>query len=384
MKMWHSLVINAIAAVAVTSVTAQALSRGEDGKYTISSSGIKAQFIPYGATLTNLFVKDKNGDDVDIVLGYEDVGYYAVDPGHPVYNSIPGRYVNRIGHGKYTMDNKTYTTELNDGTNTLHSGNNNWSYRVWNVTSATEDSITFTIQDTPNSSLGMPGLVDAKVTYSVSDSTWNIKMEATAEDTKTPLMLTQHTYFNLDAFRNPDTVKIWNHTLHMPYSTRYLPGDDGALPTGEIATVEPNSINDFASSPDLFLGHAQDDPKFPGNCGGGGACEGYNGYFLIDDAPEDAVVVTLASAFSGIKAELRTDQPGLVLYSCNWMDGSANLKSTQGTDDNRKVVRSSCVAIEAQDYVDGINHPEWGHVDAQITEPGETYTWESSWTFGNL
>jgi galactose mutarotase-like enzyme len=68
------------------------------------------------------------------------------------------------------------------------------------------------------------------------------------------------------------------------------------------------------------------------------------------------VVVTLASEFSGVKAELRTDQPGVVLYSCNWMDGSADLKSTQGIEGvNEKVIRSSCIAIEAQDYPDGIN-----------------------------
>ncbi|KAI1497441.1 galactose mutarotase-like domain-containing protein [Biscogniauxia marginata] len=369
---------------AVGYVTARSLCGCEDGKYTIESLGIRAQFIPYGATLTNLFVKDKNGEEVDVVLGYDNIDYYPEDPGHPVYNSIPGRYVNRIGHGKYTIDNKTYTTELNDGANTLHSGTNNWSYRTWNVSGTTEDSITFAIQDTSNSSLGMLGFVEANVTYSVSNSTWKIKMEAASLEYKTPLMLTQHTYFNLDAYKNTETVKIWNHTLYMPYSKRYLVADDGALPTGEIATAEANSINDFASSPNLFLGHSQNDPKFPGNCGGGGECEGYNGYFLIDDAPEDAVVLSLGSAFSGIKADLQTNQPGVVVYSCNWMDGSADLKSTQGTDENKKVVRSSCVAIEAQDYVDGINHPEWGRVDAQIGRPGETYTWESSWTFGTL
>jgi aldose 1-epimerase len=169
------------------------------------------------------------------------------------------------------------------------------------------------------------------------------------------LMLTQHAYFNLDAYKDPATAKIWNHTLHMPYSKRYLEGDDGALPTGKILTAAPDTINDFASKAGMRLGHAQNDPKFAGNCGAGGACEGYNGYWLIDDAPKDASVLTLASAFSGIKADLRTNQVGIVIYSCNWMDGSANLKSTQGTAEHKKVERSSCVAIEPHDYVDGIN-----------------------------
>jgi aldose 1-epimerase len=168
-------------------------------------------------------------------------------------------------------------------------------------------------------------------------------------------MLTQHTYFNLDAYRNPDTAQIWNHTLYMPYSKRYLENDEGAVPTGKILTAAPGSINDFASQPNLFLGHARDEPGFEGNCGADGACEGYNGYFIIDGAPKGAAVVTLASPWSGIKADLRTDQAGVVIYSCNWMDGSEPLKSTQGIANQTTVGKSSCVAIEAHDYPDGIN-----------------------------
>ncbi|KAK3897029.1 galactose mutarotase-like domain-containing protein [Staphylotrichum tortipilum] len=356
-----------------------------DGRYTISAPGIKAQFIPYGATLTNLFVKDKNGKDIDVVLGYDDVAYYPKDPGHPVYNAIPGRYANRIGKGQYTIDGVTYKTEQNDGANTLHSGTNNWSFRVWNVTAFTEDSITFSILDASNSSLGMLGRVESSVTYSVAGSTWTIKMNAKSLDQKTPILVTQHTYFNLDAYRNPSTSKIWDHTLSLPYSARYLDADQGALPTGKILTAAPNSLNDFASSPNLALGHARNLTGFAGNCGADGACEGYNGYWLIEGAPKGAAVLTLGSPFSGVKAELRTDQPGVVLYSCNWMDGSAGLKNTQGIKGvNEKVGRSSCIAIEAQDWPDGINHPEWNRTAAQIIGPGQPYSWESSWTFGLL
>jgi aldose 1-epimerase len=373
---------SALSLLAAAATTVAAQQPDDDGRWTISAPGIKAQFIQYGATLTNLYVKDKNGEDVDVVLGYDDVDYYPIDPGHPVYNAIPGRYVNRIGNAQYSICNKTFETEANDGANTLHSGTNNWSFRFWNVTDATEDSITFAITDPSESSQGMVGDVYAKVTYSVAGSTWKISMEATSPQALTPIMLTQHTYFNLDAYKDPETDKIWNHTLHMPYSQRYLVADDGALPTGEIGVAAPGSINDFASAADIQLGHASGEPEFPGNCGAGGACEGYNGYFLIDDAPDDAVVVSLASPFSGIKADLRTDQAGVVIYSCNWFDGSGALKSTQGLEDRETVTRSSCVAIEAHDYVDGINNPKWGRKDEQLTGPGETYTWESSWEFG--
>ncbi|KAK3358538.1 galactose mutarotase-like domain-containing protein [Lasiosphaeria ovina] len=352
-----------------------------DGRYTISAQGIRAQFIPYGATLTNLFVNDKSGVETDVVLGYDDAAYYAKDTSHPTYNSIPGRYVNRIGKAQFTIDGKSYKTQRNDGQNTLHSGTNNWSYRVWNVTAAASDSITFSVTDAEGESTGMPGRVNANVTYSVANGAWNIKMMADSPEAKTPLMLTHHTYFNLDAYKNPATALIWDHTLSMPYAKRYLAIDSNALPTGQILTATAGSINDFASKPNITLGHARSSTQFRGNCGG--SCEGYNGFWIFDDVPrKDTPALTLASPWSGIKAELRTNQPGVVLYSCAWSDGLANLKRTQGTGSRKKVEKSSCVAIEAQDYVDGINRREWGRVDAQITGPGGTYLWESSWRFG--
>ncbi|KAI1322091.1 galactose mutarotase-like protein [Xylariaceae sp. FL0255] len=363
-------------------VSAQAPSPGPDGKYTITSSGIKAQFIAYGATLTNLFVKGKDGSDVDIVMGYDNISYYPVDPGHPVYNSIPGRYVERIGNATYTIGNTTYHTQANDGNNTLHSGTNNWSYRFWNVSAASNDSVTFTVRDEPFSEEGMPGLVLANVTYNVQGNTWSIKMEAVSPDIQSPLMLTQHTYFNLDTLKNPATDTIWDHTLYMPYSSKYLEADAGAVPTGAILTAAPGSINDFASAPNMQLGHARNDSGFETNCGPG--CEGYNGYWLIDGAPANASVVTLASAFSGIQADLRTDQAGVVIYSCNYFDGTSPLKSDQGWANLTTVPRSSCVAIEATNYPDGLNHPEWGHTAAEITGPGQTYNWQSSWTFSTM
>ncbi|KAI6779600.1 uncharacterized protein J7T54_008218 [Emericellopsis cladophorae] len=325
-------------------------------------------FIPFGATLTNLFVKDKNGKDVDVVLGYNDLS----DP----LAQCTMRFQDCTGEASYTIDDELYLTERNDRDNTLHSDSNNWSFRDWEVSHFTKDS-TFSILDASNSSKGMLGDVHAPVTYSVKGSTWKISMEATSSEAKTPLMLTQRTYFNLDAYKNPDTGKIWKHTLHMPYTQKYLVADDSAVPTGETAVAELSSINDFASEPDLQLGHASDDPAFPENCGAGCACEGYNGYWLIVDAPKDAVVMSLASPFSGISADLKTNQLGIVLYTCNWFDGSQSLKRTQGLEGKTTVDRSSCVAIQAHDHVNEINEPQWGRKEAQLTGPGETYKWEN-------
>ncbi|ORY14300.1 aldose 1-epimeras-like protein [Clohesyomyces aquaticus] len=355
---------------------------GPDGKYTLEAPGIRAQFIPYAATLTNLFVKDKNGVERDIVLGYDNTSFYPVDPGHPVYNAIPGRYANRIGNGMFQIDNVTYHTEKNDGANTLHSGTNNWSYRVWNVTHVTNSSITYSIYD-PANSTGMPGHVEATVTYALSKNKWHITMDAVSPDTKTPIMLTQHTYFQLDAFANPATRTIWNHTIHMPYAHRGMKIDQGALPTGEIANITKDTIDDFWSAPHQ-LGFASGNKEFEGHCGADGACHGYNHNWAFDDVrPAEAVVATLSSAWSGIKADLRTNQDAIVLYTCNWNDGKTPFKSTQGiAGQDNLIPRDGCIAIEAQDYVDGINHPEWGRLKKQIFGPGQRYHWESSWTFG--
>lgn len=277
----------------------------------------------------------------------------AVDPTHPVYNAIPGRYANRIGKAQFTIDGVTYHTEKNDGPNTLHSGSHNWSYRFWNVTDVTESSITFSMHD-PANSTGMPGRVEASVTYSLSKNTWSIVMDATSPEAKTPLMLTQHTYFQLDGFANPLNRTIWNHTVYMPEANHFLLADGNALPTGEIKKIAVGDMDDFASAP-RQLGWASDQAEFEKHCGGG--CHGYNGVWALDlERNKSARVLQLSSAWSGIKADLTTDQDALVLYTCNWNNGKTEFKKTQGVEGQDRIIpRDGCIAIEAQDYSDGIN-----------------------------
>ncbi|KAF2204821.1 aldose 1-epimerase [Delitschia confertaspora ATCC 74209] len=378
--MKYSASLFVASAVAVAARPKDAPTPGPDGRYTLEAPGIRAQFIPYAATLTNLFVKDKSGVERDIVLGYDNASYYPVDPGHPVYNAVPGRYTNRIGGGQFTLDNVTYNIPKNDGPNTLHSGPNNWSFREWNVTAVSKDSITFSIYD-PANSTGMPGHVESTVTYSLEKNRWKIRMEASSPDVRTPIMLTQHTYFNLDAFANPDTQTIWNHTMYMPKSHRTLAIDANALPTGKIVNITKNSVDDFWSAPHQ-LGYASGNADFQNHCGN--TCNGYNGEYILDDNKTDRdVVVSLSSEWNGIKADLRTNQAGIVLYSCYWNDGTAPMKSTQGVKGGSKLIpKDGCIAIEAMDYVDGINHPEWGRLNKQIFGPGQKYVWEASWQFG--
>lgn len=298
---------------------------GPDGKYTLTAPGIEAKFIPYAACITNLIVSDKNGVKRDVILGYDNASFYPVDPNHPDYGAVPGRYVNRIANHTYVMDGVRYLTESNDGNGTLHSGLNGWSHRVWNVSEVTNTSITFSMRDESNSSMGMPGLVLANVTHSVTNSAWNIKLSAIAVDHKTPLMLTTHPYWNLDAFANPATDLVLNHTLSLPYSTRMIGIDPDTESTGTLPEIKKGTINDFYSAPKQLGADSGDLTAWVGNCGTSGNCTGYNNQWIIDRPNMTDYtlkpVATLSSAWSGIKWDLYTDQGGLVVYSCHWMGG---------------------------------------------------------------
>ncbi|RPA91885.1 galactose mutarotase-like protein [Choiromyces venosus 120613-1] len=358
---------------------------GPDGKYTLAAGGIRAQFIPHAAAITNLFVKDKNGVERDIVIGFDNASDYpASASGH--YGAVPGRYTNRIGNAQYTMDGVTYRLEKNDGNNTLHSGPNGWGFRTFNVVALCGNSITFSIHDPNNSSIGMPGAVNGHITYTLSPKTWNVKMTATAPEHKTPLMLTQHTYWNLDAFSNPDTDLIFNHSYHMPFSQRLLEPDPNMLPTGNIVNIPEGDINDFWSKPKL-IGADRNNPLWKGNCGTGSGCGGYSNCWVVDK-PKSKVtkpVATLSSEWSGIKVDIYTDEVGMQVFSCYWSGGDMPIKKTQGgpgAATNGFMQSSGCIALEAQDWVDGINHPEWGR--KQFYGPGERYKWETTYKFSTL
>jgi aldose 1-epimerase len=269
-----------------------------NGKYQITSTGIRAQFVPYGASLSNLFVKDIHGQELDIVMGFDNASYYSTGPWHPHLNGVPGRYANRIRNGTFSIDGNTHHTDLNDngGLDTLHGGGDGWDYRNWTVAAHTSSSITFTLED-PAGKEGFPGAVSAEVTYFLTPHTWNIRMRAHSLTEKTPIMLTSHTYLNLDGFKNPHTPLAVNHSLYLPHAkeriavdnigvrmTRWPRGYDSILrcllrkltlsqvPTGAILKNEKSAVFDFYSEPKQ-LGSGIFSTDIEGACGFN--CSGY-------------------------------------------------------------------------------------------------------------
>ena len=313
----------------------------ENGKYEISAEGIRGLFIPYGASISNLFIKGKDGVERDIVLGFDNASYYSVDPVHPHFGGVPGRYANRIKNSTFNIDGVDYhiTPNENGGADTLHGGLDGWGksrllillhvltatdWRNFTVVAHTESSITFSIVD-PDGKEGFPGEVISYVTYTMSPNTWNIKIVALATTKKTPIMLTSHTYWNLDGFANPDTPTALNHTLYLPYSGQRVGVDNILIPDGTILPNEKYSVNDFWSAPKQ-IGANLTAPELFGNCGYN--CTGYDNCYAVNrdqngpfDWRKSGPVASLSSAWSGIKLDIFTDQEAFQVYSCGGQNG---------------------------------------------------------------
>lgn len=248
------------------------------------------------------------------------------------------------------------------GHDTLHGGIVGYDQRNWTVVSANESSITFSLLD--QGFEGFPGTVITYATYSVSQSRWTSRLVSIPLDAPTPLMLSNHVYWNLDAFSNPRDLTILNNTLHMPYAKRYIEIDNIEVPTGAIGVVD-DAFLDFTSPKQI----GRDIAQAVNNCGLG--CTGYDNAFILDrprySAPEatDLTMLTLTSNVTGIRLDVKTNQQSLQIYTCNNIAKTASIpvKKTQGT---HTVPQYGCVVIETQQWIDGISHPEWGQGEYQI------------------
>ncbi|KAI5797800.1 galactose mutarotase-like domain-containing protein [Geopyxis carbonaria] len=377
-----SLLLSSAAAAATVAHPAPDAS----GKYTLTAPGIKAQFVPYGAGLSNLFITDKHGVARDIVLGFDNATAYTTDRTHDHYGGVPGRYANRIGNATFTLSNgKTYHVDANNGpgnANTLHGGSNGWDYRNFTVLAQTPRSIEFGLLD-PAGSMGFPGAVRARVKYWLTARAWHIEMTATSLTELTPIMLSSHVYWNLDGFANPSTADARGHTLHLPYSGLRIAVDDALIPTGELLPNTKGGFNDLWSGPKR-IGAGRDSDEAKGNCGTG--CTGYDNAYLV--APHDVEtepVAVLRSPWSGIGVSVFSEQEAFQVYGCEAQSGTAPIKKTQGRKGGpRTVVNGGCVVLEVEDWIDAINHPEWMREKKQVFGPGETYKLTARYEFDTV
>ncbi|KAL6239954.1 hypothetical protein BDW75DRAFT_196554 [Aspergillus navahoensis] len=347
--------------------------------FTISAGNITAKLIPHGARLTSLLVPDRNGTLQDVVVGFDDPTQYSDDDNF--YGPVVGRYANRIKNGTFTVAGETYQIPKNenDGLDTLHGGDIGYDKRNWTVTSYTNSSITFSFYD--HALQGFPGDVLTHATYTVDNNNplglpqLTTKLVSLALTEATPIMLANHIYWNLNAFREPNVLE--DVTLQLPLSTRFIATDGILIPNGTIATVDAyNGAPDF-TSPKLV---GQDIDDAVGLCGTD--CTGYDNCWLIDRPTgysSDALIPALhmASKNTGITLEVATNTPAIQIYTCNGQDGSDPVKPSQiqrakqaGYNGPTTVDKNACVVVETEGWIDGINQPGWGQTENQIFTPG--------------
>ncbi|TKA67534.1 hypothetical protein B0A55_08463 [Friedmanniomyces simplex] len=357
-------------------------------KYTLTAAGINASFIPYGARLTNLYVCDQNGTMQDVVVGYDNATQYLHDSetNHTYFGAVVGRYANRIKNGTFEIDGQTSTIPDNEhgGLNPLHGGFVGYDQQNWTIASQTGNSITFVFYD--QAQQGFPGDLLNVATYTLTDEpAWISRIVSIPLNDATPIMLANHVYWNLGAFVDEEAVTVLNDTLYMPYADRIIEVDSILIPTGAI-NVTNGTAFDF-TKPGKQIGSSIFAPLDQNGLNG----SSYDNAFILDRpryAMEDPAleVLQLSSPSTGIQLSLQTNQQGLQIYTCGGQNGTIAVKADQQHLTNTTYVeRYGCVVIETQDWIDGINQPQWGRDQYQIftptTEPALNY---AKYTFSTL
>ncbi|MFE2046932.1 aldose epimerase family protein [Streptomyces sp. NPDC059459] len=323
-------------------------------RWSLENGGTRMKVLSYGGVVQSLEVPDRRGRYANVSAGFADLDDYVASS--PYFGALIGRYGNRIGRGRFTLDGKAYQLSVNDGEQSLHGGAQGFDKRVWDVEPFTAGSdvglvLYYTSVD---GEMGYPGTLRSKVTYTLTRrGEWRVDYEATT-DKATVVNLTSHVYWNL-AGEGSGTIE--DHELSIAAS-RYTPTDAGLIPTGELAKVSGTPF-DFrrgkAVGRDLRDAH----PQLV-------TAKGFDHNWVLDkgvtDRPEH--IATLRDPASGRTLRIATDQPGLQFYSGNFLDGT--LTGTGGS----LYRQGDALCLETQHFPDSPNQPSF---PSTVLRPGQTY-----------
>jgi aldose 1-epimerase len=326
--------------------------------------GWKATITDFGAILTSLYLPGKDGKPVDVVLGFDSLDGYAAK--HPYFGATCGRVANRIAAGRFELDGKAYTLATNNEPNHLHGGLVGFDKKLWKATPRTSEkgpAVDFEMIS-PAGDEGYPGQLTAKATYTLTpDGELWVEMSATC-DAPTIVNMAHHSYWNL---AGQASGSIHGHTLSVT-ADRYLPVDAGGIPTGEFAAVAGTPFDLRPErQPVAVLGEAikalpaSADGKNPGGID--------HNYVVRDWKPDGSLrsVALLRDPASGRSLEILTDQPGIQVYTGNYLDGSVTGKG--GT----AYAKQAAICLETQKYPDSIHHAGQADWPSVRLDPGQTY-----------
>ena len=308
-----------------------------------------------GGIITEIHTPDRNGKSGNIALGFDNLDQYLA--GHPNFGALIGRFGNRIANAQFTLDGEVYQLAPNNGPNTLHGGIVGFDDVVWEteVISCDERAALKLSYLSVDGEEGYPGNLQVVVTYELLMDQLFITYEAET-DKATPVNLTNHTYFNL---AGEGTIK--DHMLYVNAS-KYTPVNEELIPTGEMANVEGTPF-DFRKP--LAIGERFGQLE--------GEPVGYDHNFILDKGGEERVLASkIMDPKSGRFVEVITTEPGVQVYTGNFLDGS--LVSGDFT-----YIQHSGMCMETQHFPDSPNQPQFPNT---ILRPGEKFASQTIFRFG--
>lgn len=321
-----------------------------------NAAGMSVTVVGFGASIQSVIVPDREGRFADVALGHASIGPYLERSQY--FGSTCGRVANRIARGRFTLDGTEYRVPLNNGANSLHGGSDGFDRRLWEVVEVRDGAapgVTLRLVS-PDGDQGYPGTLVATAVYALDDSnTLSVDYRATT-DRPTVVNLTNHAYWNLAGEGSPEGAM--GHLLTVP-ADHFLPTDAGAIPTGEIRPVAGTPFDFRVATPvGARVRDASDQQIRFG--------KGYDHAWAVDREVADAprLVARIEDPGAGRALEVHSTQPGVQVYSGNFLDGTSEGKS------GRLYRQGDAVVIEPQMFPDTPNRPEFGSVRL---DPGEEY-----------
>ncbi|MCC6792375.1 MAG: galactose mutarotase [Thermomicrobiales bacterium] len=328
-------------------------------RYTLAAPGrLEVAILTYGGIIQSILAPDRDGRIANVALGFATLDDYVNLQNPPYFGCITGRYANRIANGRFELDGETHQLPVNDGGACLHGGIRGFDKHVWAARDETSDAgvALHLSRVSPHGEEGFPGTLQVEVIYTLTVAgDLRIDYRATT-DRPTIVNLTNHTYVNL---AGEGTGAIEAHELQI-FASRYCQWSDAIVPTGELAQVAGTPL-DFTQPTQVGARIRDPHPQIA-------TARGYDHNYVLDrPSLEDASLIPAANLHeprSGRRLTLLTTEPGVQLYTGNFLNGA--YYGTSG----RAYRQGDGIALETQHFPDSPNQPEF---PSTVLRPGEVY-----------
>lgn len=335
----------------------------KDGKQTklftlTNQNGMEVCITNFGGRIVSVMVPDRQGTERDVVLAFDNIQDYLSQSSD--FGATIGRYANRIGNAQFPLDGETIKLIANNGPHCLHGGPQGWQYKVFDAEQKNSSTLTLSLTS-PDGDMNFPGTVSVEVTFKLTnDNAIDINYYATT-DKKTVINMTNHSYFNLSGDPNNTTM---DHVLYVN-ADQMTPIDETVGVTGEVVKVDGTPF-DFRTPHAISeeIGKDNEQIKF---------ANGIDHNFVLNTAGNvNEVAACLYCPETGIKLEVFTNEPGIQVYTGNFLNGRQTGKK------GIAYKQRAATCLETQKFPNTPNHPEW---PSAFLEPGQTYHSECIYKF---